>query len=1035
MDFQSKQIAPPRDWTTFEDLCRALFSAVWGDPYAQKHGRTGQPQHGVDVWVTAAGRVPGIHGVQCKGKDSAYHGQVSTAEFDSELAKAENFSPKCAYWLLATTAPNDATIQRHAREVSSAREAAGKFPVTILGWQTLVALMAEHPKVIEQFYPEHASQMDALRASLDQLPGRGQIAKILDELRALRDRSPQAAPVWQPVQFDGERGLGPALLGRALGPGDARQCPLLPEAAALVADLKASHSARLTGIPGAGKSVCALQAAQMLASEGYRVVRLLDPRAVPIELMNDAPTLHLIDDAHLMQPQMLAAAEHSATSSSLLLSTHTSVDERDAAPGTIHLDTKRAVRIIASDLRARRADTFEAVRKIDDRIGDAPGDESLEQRLDAAEQAELPWQFCFILSGGWRRTGTIGASARAVGADIALAAIAIRQLATRDARADTTKLEPLFAAAGIESQDAANAISWLAGQRIVNSKADLRCPHQRFSAAVLGAILDGQDKEGRRRIARIMAHVLSDPAMPLSGLSSVITEWRMTGSGAGWAYLIEADWLAPFVARCWSAETADDIAAASYALREIDSYLPSWMRRVPRAQVETLARWFSDPQPKSAYAIGHFINGTYRNRRFGRRIIRASDPEAVADALNAAQPDFACEIAEMVRQAGGELTPEWTVRYLARIDRAKCQNLVATWPPAERLYAVADFCAHFTYLDEPFGLDLIEALIPAVADRMRNDPVEAFASLEDIFWSSIKVYDPLQIYVGRRAPTARMRELATMLCAVWDPEALAAKLSRTDTRRFQKAAGLLNVLRKSRIEAYRETVAAIDWTAVEETIGALWSRPPHDFETFLAMCHASKVGRKDVAAMVLRHVDAMETMSTRLAYLAPEAARSLVDRGGKVAICQHGHAKWGLAAAVLVDFHRHRPDLWDKLLAPHLVPSAKPLSEASPVGFEHALLFCRILKQLDPEALDVILANVDPQTAERGWANALQGIGNYHERGSRRAAREAVAWLIHHAREREEATGALARCLVERFPELSVPAPKTLEPITGLGIQ
>lgn len=128
-----------------------------------------------------------------------------------------------------------------------------------------------------------------------------------------------------------------------------------------------------------------------------------------------------------------------------------------------------------------------------------------------------------------------------------------------------------------------------------------------------------------------------------------------------------------------------------------------------------------------------------------------------------------------------------------------------------------------------------------------------------------------------------MRELATLLCTVWDPGALAAKLSHTDTRGFQKAAGLLNVLRKSRIDTSRETVAAIDWTAIKETIGPLWSRPPHDFVTFLSMCHASKEGRKAVAAMILRHVDAMDTMSTRLAYIAPEAAHSLVERGGRVA--------------------------------------------------------------------------------------------------------------------------------------------------------
>jgi hypothetical protein len=50
MDAREKQIAPPKSWETFEDLCLALFKAVWRDPNAQKHGRRGQAQAGVDVF-------------------------------------------------------------------------------------------------------------------------------------------------------------------------------------------------------------------------------------------------------------------------------------------------------------------------------------------------------------------------------------------------------------------------------------------------------------------------------------------------------------------------------------------------------------------------------------------------------------------------------------------------------------------------------------------------------------------------------------------------------------------------------------------------------------------------------------------------------------------------------------------------------------------------------------------------------------------------------------------------------------------------
>ncbi len=55
----------PRDWQSFEDLCRDLWAELWGDPNAQKHGRTGQKQRGVDIFGQP-GSGADWEGVQCK---------------------------------------------------------------------------------------------------------------------------------------------------------------------------------------------------------------------------------------------------------------------------------------------------------------------------------------------------------------------------------------------------------------------------------------------------------------------------------------------------------------------------------------------------------------------------------------------------------------------------------------------------------------------------------------------------------------------------------------------------------------------------------------------------------------------------------------------------------------------------------------------------------------------------------------------------------------------------------------------------------
>lgn len=158
MDILDSQIDAPTKWQTFEDLTCALFAEVWRDSTAQKNGRTGQPQRGVDVYGSPDWK-PGIYfGVQCKGKDRGFGKRATKAEFDRELAKAEKFTPTLGRWYFATTAEVDVELQEHARAVSAARVVAGKFEVDILGWGALKALIAKHPTVIRQFYPELAAR-------------------------------------------------------------------------------------------------------------------------------------------------------------------------------------------------------------------------------------------------------------------------------------------------------------------------------------------------------------------------------------------------------------------------------------------------------------------------------------------------------------------------------------------------------------------------------------------------------------------------------------------------------------------------------------------------------------------------------------------------------------------------------------------------------------------------------------------------------------------------------------------------------------
>ncbi len=1031
MDFIDKQIPPPKSWEKFEDLTRALFAAVWRAPLAQKNGRSGQQQHGVDIYGTPEAAPGKNFGVQCKGKNEGYGAKATIAEFDAELAKAEKFRPTLGHWTFATTASNDAPLQEHARLVSERREREGQFPVVAIGWETIQALLSSHQTVFEEIYPEHAGDLPKIMAALRALPGADELDQIRRSLIAFAPRSAAVdvgASVWSEVQFETARDLGPALMGRSLGPADVAACPTLPEVALLTADLERAGSARLVGVPGAGKSISILQVARQMYGRGWRVLRLADPMGrVPPFDESPKRTLYIVDDAHLTRPVLINELEERATASRWVLSAYTISEDRGGFPGAIQLDAKRAVRVIADGLRASPEATLTAVRRADDRVGDRPGDERLDLRLaQAVETALYPWQFCFILGGGWRRAGALASSARAAGADLVLAAAAIRQLAARDAHCSRDALLRLVGDALPISEGNA-AITWLVAQRLLLSADDLRCPHQRLASVLLARILDGQSAEERQTVASLLKTVLADGDMPLGGLSVLLGELSTAGGYGGWRWLVQPAWLTTALERCWAAKEPLEIRQACWLLSNLHGYLPEEMSQFA-GHKETLVKWIHAVPEGACYALGRVISHVLNtDKTLGAKIVALVDPRALARTIGTATPLHAGEIANLISSTGAGKNDVWKACYLEHLDRDACRRVVSAWPQDAYLSVVADFCEHFCYFEPEFGFTLIETLVPAIANRLRADPHDAFGEMRDIVWNALRLYDPLQIYVGKLAPSRRMRQVGRKICDCWTPKDLANELSRSTHRNFQAAAGLLSFMHKASPKQFEATVLALDWNKIDQAIGADWADGIGDARMLLGVAYTVHAARSAIRAMVERNEPRIVTMSTHLAALAPASALRHVATGKHIALCRWGHVDWQLGTLVLARMAQSEPTLVPVLLEPHYRGLAEALSQPSPTFYNDGLLFLRLLAQVEPSGLIRVLDQIDVEKAELGWRNALRGRENSREPGAKVQARQVASLLIHHALDRDDAVGKLARQLRRDFPRQSVPLAKTVD--------
>jgi hypothetical protein len=125
---------PPNDPTAFESLCLDLWQDILNGA-AQKNGRRGQTQDGVDIF----GRdLSGAWlGIQCKQKDQILWSKLTVRAIEEQVLAAKQFRPHLAKFILASTGPRDSKLQQRARVLTEKHKREGLFIVEVWSWDDI----------------------------------------------------------------------------------------------------------------------------------------------------------------------------------------------------------------------------------------------------------------------------------------------------------------------------------------------------------------------------------------------------------------------------------------------------------------------------------------------------------------------------------------------------------------------------------------------------------------------------------------------------------------------------------------------------------------------------------------------------------------------------------------------------------------------------------------------------------------------------------------------------------------------------------
>jgi hypothetical protein len=725
-----------------------------------------------------------------------------------------------------------------------------------------------------------------------QLPAQDAVEALVSGLC----RRPQSGD-WEHVTFANQRGIEGAISGERLGPKDVDTCPRLPhfETAARTVDLL--HAVEIVGGPGCGKSITAWQLARTYHRQGWEVLRL-DVTRVPAaddQLLAVQGTywrkVLVMDDAQALPEGF---AEHVANLAGprikVIRAITDSTGERSSA---VRIPAKVAVEILAEDFRRRQGEVLPIVRRFDRRVGDGHSEISLERRIKEAANSDTPWQFAFVLRGGWnqfdKELHVLRDFARS---DLLLVVVAARQLVSLDAGCTVEELLKDAQQMHRAEQWARDGIQQLRRRNAILPVDHVQCPHIRSAMAVVESFFrNRKDQEFSTVVSFLRSSPLLDSS-PLRGISWLLSAVFSTGYYFGprdtaWAFLWP-EHVGRLVQRCVGAMTAVERRDAGFLIGTLLGHrLLSPDQLLAHGNI--LKRWLVAADGTNAYAFGNVINNLYNeNEEAARHLVQSVPPETVAKMLATLRATEGYVWGYFLGRLLLAADDEWRAGLKAALPRDQIRAL-ATGFKSTQLEDLTEFLINLASCDLDFATECLTLAIPSIQAAFSVDAVAALAATNELRW--ILLGHPL--FKAHRPTRAQLKLSKTITSAI-RAERVAVGIETCRHGDWERYAELLGWVRRVNPVRHREIVERLDWQKLDLRTLGMWARPPRELRLLLHSLIIDPDGQP-VRAWIAERAERIQQIDPILAMVSPEAAVAVVRSGGRLEL---GGQRVGLGASI-----------------------------------------------------------------------------------------------------------------------------------------
>jgi hypothetical protein len=795
-------------------------------------------------------------------------------------------------------------------------------------------------------------------------------------------------PGWEFVSFDHQRGLEAAISGERLGPRDVDYCPRLPHFKTARRALEIVNKVDIAGPPGCGKSITAWQLARELNQAGWLVLRpahatqqgqALDLTA----LRNDRwKRVVVVDDAQTFASTSIERlAELAGPRLTSITATTEATGER---PRSVRIPTHVAVEQLTSEFRRRREEVLPIVQKYDSRIGDDFMATPFEWRLDEAAKSSTPWQFAFVLRGGWTRAREQFDALRDFDrADLLLVLIAGRQLLSLDSGSELNTLIDDALALGRTKEWALTTLDLLRRQEAVLPGAPIRCLHIESARIVVETALKRSNTDSFQPIVAALRRLVYDGNAPTRGIHWLNEQvlgadaFRYSNKSAGTRFY-ERDALEALVKRLLGSRTALERRDAAFVLSRLLWYDELDKERL-RTDFTVLRGWLETVTSDNAYALAELLIYLGRTEPYSE-LVRSMDPSVVWERVKLAEPSTGYSWGRYLGRLAASADRNWRKRALDLADRHRLFELVARFTPNELVH-LREFVLGIANFDTAFGLECLRHGLPTLKAAFGSNALAAYQATSDLEHRLLghPLFSPPR-------PSKVQRDLSRQFTNAIRPEEVASGIATCRFGDWETYARLLTFVKRANPGKHRAIVAAIPWDLLEQRCATFWSCPPRELRLLLSNL-AARRDVEPVRSWLLAHSHLIQEIDPILTGLSPKSAIAVLARGGRVNLAGHNQSDWQLQSWALAQVAEVDKSRACEVLRQNEHHVLERLSKLNGLDAEEFIHFLKVVDDLDEQWLKAVLRKIDGAAAADSWQRVLRDDRPKTRKGAQKVLR------------------------------------------------